>query len=371
MTNCSHPALSLVVPCRNEAENIPIFMERVLACMETPDAPPTCELIFVDDGSTDDTFAKIFELTQSSFPRMTVSGIEFSRNFGKESALLAGLEHARGSLVGFIDADMQQDPAISFSMFTFLRQHDEYDCVAAVQEQRQEGAVLKWFKKRFYRTFNAVGDIEIPANASDFRVFRRPVAEALLSMPEYFRFSKGLFAWVGFKTATIIYKPQARHAGTSSWSFRSLMSYALGGIVSFSTWPLRLVLYTGLLTSFISVIYLLIVLFEYLFVGIYVPGYPTIVCLILLFCGIVMLALGIFGEYLGRIYIEGKHRPAYIARQIVEGAPAVSADAACVPEAKDGEGGGSDGTGSAGVVSVADASDDAGAQGEGGVARVS
>ncbi len=310
--------LSLIIPCHNEAGNIHPFAKRVLECMGEADAPQTLELIFVDDGSSDGTFAKVLQLIEGGLsPRISVEGIELSRNFGKEAAMLAGLEHAQGSMVGFIDADLQQDPAISFQMFAYLAAHPQTDCVAAVQEERREGRVLKWFKRRFYKAFNAVGDVELPANASDFRVFRRNVAEALLSMPEYFRFSKGLFAWVGFNTHTIPYTPAERHAGDTSWSFRKLMGYALGGIVSFTTWPLRLILYLGLLTSLISVIYLIVVLFEYLIVGINVPGYPTLVCLILLFFGIVMLALGIFGEYLGRIYIEGKRRPVYIARRTV------------------------------------------------------
>ncbi len=310
--------LSLIIPCHNEAGNIHPFAKRVLECMGEADAPQTLELIFVDDGSSDGTFAKVLQLIEGGLsPRISVEGIELSRNFGKEAAMLAGLEHAQGGMVGFIDADLQQDPAISFQMFAYLAAHPQTDCVAAVQEERREGRVLKWFKHRFYKAFNAVGDVELPANASDFRVFRRNVAEALLSMPEYFRFSKGLFAWVGFNTHTIPYTPAERHAGDTSWSFRKLMGYALGGIVSFTTWPLRLILYLGLLTSLISVIYLIVVLFEYLIVGINVPGYPTLVCLILLFFGIVMLALGIFGEYLGRIYIEGKRRPVYIARRTV------------------------------------------------------
>lgn len=321
--------LSLIIPCHNEAENIHPFVERTLACMQEPTAPCTLELVFVDDGSTDATFAKIMQMMDDVLhPHVRVKGIELSRNFGKESAMLAGLSNASGQMLGFIDADMQQDPAISFQMFAYLKDHPDTDCVAAVQEERHEGAVLKWFKHRFYKAFNAVGDVEIPANASDFRVFRRNVACALMSMPEYFRFSKGLFAWVGFRTHTIPYKPAKRHAGNTSWSFKSLLSYAFGGIVSFTTWPLRLILYLGLLTSVVSIAYLIVVLFEYLIVGINVPGYPTLVCLILLFFGIVMLALGIFGEYLGRIYIEGKHRPPYIARRVIE----QEAPSACVED---------------------------------------
>lgn len=321
-SECNHSGpnaqLSLIIPCHNEAENIAPFMARTMECMNEPGAPITLELVFVDDGSTDSTFAKLKEAMEApTHPSVSIKAIELSRNFGKESAMLAGLEHTCGTLVGFIDADMQQDPSTSFQMFRYLREHPETDCVAAVQEERREGRVLKWFKHRFYKAFNAVGDVELPANASDFRVFRRNVADALMSMPEYFRFSKGLFAWVGFRTYTIPYQPAERHAGNSSWSFRGLMSYALGGIVSFTTWPLRLILYVGMLTSFVSLIYLLVVVFEYFVIGIDVPGYPTLICITLLFAGIVMLALGIFGEYLGRIYIEGKHRPAYIARQMI------------------------------------------------------
>lgn len=319
--------LSLIIPCHNEARNILPFAERVGACMDRADAPRTLELIFVDDGSSDDTFEKVLELIEGKMdPRITIEGIELSRNFGKEAAMLAGLEQAQGDTVGFIDADLQQDPALSFQMFAYLADHPQTDCVAAVQEERREGRALKWFKHHFYKAFNAVGDVELPANASDFRVFRRNVAEALMSMPEYFRFSKGLFAWVGFNTHTIPYTPAERHTGDTSWSFRKLMGYALGGIVSFTTWPLRLILYVGMLTSLISIIYLLVVVFEYLIVGIDVPGYPTLICITLLFAGIVMLALGVFGEYLGRIYIEGKRRPVYISRQIIRQEPASSAD---------------------------------------------
>lgn len=308
--------LSLVVPCYNEAENIDAFFR--LACQRFQEANlGSFELIFVDDGSTDNTFAKLSALQLPAGNPGRIVVIELSRNFGKEAAMLAGLNNASGEFVGIIDADLQQDPATSIEMLSFLEANPEYDSVVAVQKERHEGALLKWCKRRFYRAFNAVGDVEIPPNASDFRVMRRYVADALTAMPEYYRFSKGLFAWVGFNTYCMEYQPDKRSAGKSTWSFGKLMSYALGGIVSFSTWPLRMVLYLGLLTSLAAIIYLIIIVFEYLFVGIQVPGYPTLACLILLFCGIVMLALGIFGEYIGRIYIEGKHRPAYITRRIV------------------------------------------------------
>lgn len=317
-TAAKQPALTLVVPCHNEAANIHPFLESVTDCMAKKGTPESIELIFVDDGSQDDTLAQIMELiAQVSAECIQICAVELSRNFGKEAAMLAGLERAHGELIGFIDADLQQDPATSFEMYAYLHAHPETDCVAAVQEERREGRIRAWFKRRFYRAFNAVGDVELPANASDFRVFRRNVADALLSMPEYFRFSKGLFAWVGFRTHTIPYQPAERHAGETSWSLRGLFSYALSGIVSFTTWPLRLILYLGIIASVASLVYLIVVIFEYLIVGIDVPGYPTLVCLILLFFGIMMLALGVFGEYLGRIYIEGKRRPIYIARQVI------------------------------------------------------
>ncbi len=324
---------SLIIPCHNESGNIHALYGRIRECLDGKVGD--YELIFVDDGSTDDTFAKLAEIEakteaegsaastltkeaegSEASPAPNVVVIEFSRNFGKESAMLAGMDQASGDYVGIVDADLQQDPATSLEMLQFLETHPEYDSVVAVQKERQEGRVLKWFKRHFYKAFNAVGDIEIPANASDFRVFRKYVADALCSMPEYYRFSKGLFAWVGFNTYCMEYMPAKRASGESSWSFGKLMSYALSGIVSFSTWPLRLVLYLGLITSFAAIIYLIVIIGEYFIVGIEVPGYPTLACLVLLFSGVVMLCLGIFGEYIGRIYIEGKQRPAYIARSI-------------------------------------------------------
>lgn len=319
--------MSLVIPCHNEAKNVEPFIMRVRDCMNEPIAPKTLELVFVDDGSTDNTFEILSQqIATPATNNISIKAIELSRNFGKEAALLAGLQNAKGKLIGFIDADLQQDPSISFEMFDYLVNHPETDCVAAVQENRQESTILKRFKQMFYKVFNTVGDVELPAHVSDFRVFRQNVASALMSMPEYFRFSKGLFAWVGFRTHIISYSPNARHAGKTSWSFSQLMEYAFGGIMSFTTWPLRLVFYLGFLTSAISVVYLLFILFEYFVVGVSVPGYPTLVCLIVLFFGIAMLSLGIFGEYLGRIYIEGKRRPVYITRQIAEQQPANEVD---------------------------------------------
>ena len=321
---------SLIVPSYNEEGNLKRFLSEVTSCFR--DADITYEVIFVDDGSSDSTLEVLKGLVRdtraadethpsdteplSTSSRQTVSVVSFSRNFGKEAALLAGLKQATGAYVGFIDADLQQDPAISLSMLQLLRESPGYDCVAAVQRERKDSVPLKFFKKAFYRLFNAMGEgIEITANASDFRVFKKVVAQALIDMPEYYRFSKGLFSWVGFNTHIITYEPKERFSGSSQWSFRKLFSYAIGGIASFSTLPLKITLYLGLITSLAAVVYLIFVVGEALFAGISVPGYPTLVCLILLFNGILMLVLGVFGEYLGRIYMEGKHRPLYITRE--------------------------------------------------------
>lgn len=309
---------SLIVPSYNEAGNIRSFYQSVVRTFSSVSL--TYEIIFIDDGSSDETLPEIKSIiaecqASTSATGFAVTVVSFTRNFGKEAAMLAGLKRAQGSYVGFIDADMQQDPATSLAMLQFLQSHAEFDCVAAVQERRREGMVLRGFKRAFYRIFNAVGDIDIPAGASDFRVFRREVAHALIQMPEYYRFSKGLFAWAGFKTHLMSYMPLERAEGNTTWSRRKLFSYAINGIMSFTTWPLRLTTYLGLLTSAGAIFYLLCVLYEKAFLGVDIPGYPTLVCLILLFNGILMLVLGVFGEYLARIYMEGKHRPIYLARE--------------------------------------------------------
>lgn len=309
---------SLIVPSYNEAGNITSFYQSVVRTFSSVSL--TYEIIFIDDGSSDETLSEIKSIIAECQASTSVTGfavtvVSFTRNFGKEAAMLAGLKRAQGSYVGFIDADMQQDPATSLAMLEFLQNHAEYDCVAAVQERRREGVALRGFKRAFYRIFNAVGDVDIPAGASDFRVFRRNVAHALIQMPEYYRFSKGLFAWAGFKTHLMSYTTRERGKGTTTWSRRKLFSYAMNGIMSFTTWPLRLTTYLGLLTSASAILYLLYVLYEKAFLGVDIPGYPTLVCLILLFNGILMLVLGVFGEYLARIYMEGKHRPLYLARE--------------------------------------------------------
>lgn len=303
--------LSLVIPCYNEQANIPVFYDTVQQAFAN--TPYTLELVFVNDGSSDKTLEEQKRLLEKE---VCIKIIDFSRNFGKEAAMFAGLQHTSGDYVGIIDADLQQSPETMVDMLKILQNNPQYDCVAAYQKERKEGKVLSFFKRTFYKIINRLADVPFTNGASDFRVFTRKMADAMISLPEYFRFSKGLFSYVGFQTYFYPYQAQPRTHGESKWSFRKLFGYAIEGIVSFSTAPLRFATILGLLFSAASFIYLIAVIIEKLTFGVDVAGYPTIVVLILLVGGIQLFALGIIGEYLGRSYIETKNRPVYFIRDI-------------------------------------------------------
>ncbi len=303
--------LSLVVPCYNEEENVNDFFDAT--CQAFAGKIADYEMIFVNDGSKDGTLKALHGLNEKAPDKVAV--VSFSRNFGKEAAILAGLRHAKGDLVCFIDADLQQRPEVVCQMVDFLDEHAEYDSVAAYQERRKEGKVLSGFKKLFYKLINKISDTEFKNGASDFRTIRRCVADAILSMPEYSRFSKGIFSWVGFETYYMPYEVQARNAGESKWSFLKLFRYAVEGFISFSTFPLKIATYIGVFASISSILYLFVVVIQKIFFSIDVPGYATIVVLILLIGGIQLLILGIIGEYLARIYLQSKNRPIYIEKE--------------------------------------------------------
>lgn len=305
--------LSLVVPCYNEEKNIPLFYDAVKKDFEKADYD--YELVFVNDGSTDGTFKALKELCDKDIP---VKIINFSRNFGKEAAMYAGFKESEGDYVTIIDADLQQKPSIAFDMVRVLDVQPEFDCVAAYQAERSESGSVVFFKDKFYKIINKLSDTEFVKGASDFRTFRRPMVEAILQMDEYFRFSKGLFSWVGFNTKFIPYIAEERATGTSKWSFFKLFKYAVEGILAFTTAPLKIATYTGLLTSVLSVIYLFVVIIQKLFFGIEVKGYATIVVLILLLGGIQLMCIGIIGEYIARTYVQTKGRPIYIAKEIIK-----------------------------------------------------
>ena len=306
--------LSLVVPCYNEAENVAAFQDAVIAAFDG--CGYDYEIVFVNDGSRDATLHNLKKLhAQQKCP---VQVISFSRNFGKESGLYAGLEHARGEYISLIDADLQQRPEIVRDMVKILDEQPEYDVVAAYQDRRGDGKVVSFFKKSFYALINKLSKVTLQPDASDFRTFRRSVRDSLLDMPEYHRFSKGLFAWVGYNTCFIPYTACERTSGTTKWSFWKLVEYAIEGIIGFSTAPLRLATVLGTLTGIGAILYLIWVIIEKLVWGIAVPGYATIIVLILFFSCIQLFCIGIIGEYVGRIFEQGKDRPIYIAKEVLD-----------------------------------------------------
>ena len=304
--------VDFIVPCFNEEESVRAFYEEFSAVFDAAEVDWT--LVMVDDGSKDATFDMLQKL--SADPRVKV--IQFSRNFGKEAAIYAGLSVADADYVGLIDADLQQLPSTALEMLSFLDMHDEYDCVAAYQAERHDGFLVSFLKRSFYKVFSrAARSNDVIPNASDFRVFRRSVAEAILLLPEYHRFSKGIFSWIGFNTYAYPYEPEERRAGESKWSIMSLFSYAFEGILSFSTSPLHFITVLGVATSTIAFIYALVIIIKTLVVGIDVPGYASTTALVLLLGGVQILSLGIIGEYLARLYIQEKNRPVYIIKTAI------------------------------------------------------
>lgn len=306
--------LSIVVPCYNEEENIRSFFAKAKEELEI--FLPHTEFIFVDDGSEDRTMEELKRLSEEVPEKIRV--ISFSRNFGKEAALLAGLEHSKGEYVAIIDADLQQNPKYIAQMLEILSENSSYDCVAAYQEVRNEGKVLSFFKNCFYKLINKITDVEFYRSASDFRVLNRNMVNAILSLPEKCRFSKGIFSWVGFRTYYMPYQVEARKAGKTKWNFWSLTGYAINGIVAFSDKPLIVSSVLGFLLFLISIIMMLVVVIKTLLFGDPVAGYPTLASLILLLSGIQLLCVGIVGQYLAKTYEESKNRPVYLVRETVE-----------------------------------------------------
>ncbi len=303
--------LSLVVPCYNEAENVKPFQEAVISAFL--DCGYDYEIIFVNDGSKDATLHNLKKLFEKQVCPVKV--VSFSRNFGKEAAIYAGMKAASGKYISLIDADLQQRPEIVRDMVKILDEQPEYDVVAAYQDRRNEGKVLSFFKKSFYKIINKLSNVTLKNDASDFRTFRRSVAESILELGENHRFSKGIFAWVGYETCFIPYTACERAAGVSKWNFWKLLNYATEGIVGYSTKPLRMATFLGGATSFAAFVYLIIVILQKLITGIDVPGYATIIVLILFLGGIQLLCIGIIGEYVGKTFEQSKHRPIYIAKE--------------------------------------------------------
>ena len=304
--------LSLVIPCYNEEDNVELFYREVKKCFQGK--IESYELIFVNDGSKDKTMKKLKEIYKNR-GETQVKIIGFSRNFGKEAAIYAGMMQAKGQYTTVIDADLQQRPEVVVQMVRILEENEDYDCVAAFQEKRNEGKILTFFKKMFYKIINKVADTEFISGASDFRTFRANMREAIISMSEYHRFSKGIFSWVGFETKFIPYVAEKRNAGTSKWSFKKLFQYGMDGIISFSVAPLKLATYAGTICAELALLYMVVIFFQKLIFGIDVPGHATVVTLILFIGGVQLFFLGILGEYISKMYIQEKKRPIYITRE--------------------------------------------------------
>lgn len=300
--------LSIVVPCYNEEESVKLFLSEIQSIL----ADYNFEVIFVNDGSSDNTLDVIKDLADSN---SNVKYISFSRNFGKESAIYAGLSNANGDLVCLIDADLQHPPRLIPEMIESICA-GEADIVAARRTSRKgESRVKSFFSHMFYKVFNRMSQITLVEGATDFRVMKRIVVDAVLDLPEYNRFSKGLFQWVGFETKWIAYENVERVAGESAWSFRQLVRYSVEGVVAFTTIPLTIVIFLGTILSVVAFLYMLFIIIKYLIYSDPVQGFATTMSVILLLGGIQLLSIGALGKYLEKTYTETKKRPIYIVRE--------------------------------------------------------
>lgn len=313
--------ISVVVPCYNEEESLPLFLPALADVARTiqADHDVDFEVILVDDGSTDGTLtlmkrASAADANDKHAP-LGIRWISFSRNFGKEAGILAGLEHARGDYVALMDADMQDPPSLLPQMYDILLE-EGYDNVATLRVNRDgEPPIRSLFARMFYKLINHISKADIVDGARDFRLMKRSMVDAILSMQEYNRFSKGIFGWVGFKTKWLPYVNVERVAGETKWSFLSLLLYSIDGIVAFSTVPLSIASVMGILLCFAALIGVIVIVIKTIAFGDPVGGWPSLACLITLLGGIQLLCLGIMGQYLAKTYLETKHRPLYIVRE--------------------------------------------------------
>lgn len=300
--------LSIVVPCFNEDESVEIFLEEIQKTLKDYNF----EVIYVNDGSSDNTLKYIKELASKN---SNVKYISFSRNFGKESAIFAGLKYASGDYICLMDADLQHPPKLIPEMLEAVLD-EGYDVAAARRVSRKgEPKIKSFFSHRFYKVFNKISDIDMVEGATDYRIMTRQVVDSVLNLPEYNRFSKGLFQWVGFDTKWIEYENIERIAGESTWSFWGLIKYSIEGLVAFTTLPLSVSTFLGMVFSVIAFIYMLFIIIRYLIYSEAVPGYPTLICSLLLLGGIQLLSIGVLGKYLEKTYFEAKNRPIFIVKE--------------------------------------------------------
>ena len=300
--------LSIVVPCFNEEESVGIFLDEIQKVLQGHDF----EVIYINDGSSDNTLKNIKDLADSN---PNVKYISFSRNFGKESAIYAGLKNASGDLVCLMDVDLQHPPNLLPEMLETISR-DDVDVVAARRTTRKgEGRFKSWASHLFYKIFNIISNLDLVEGATDYRVMKRPVVDSILQLSEYNRFSKGLFQWVGFETEWISYENVERVAGETTWSFWGLFKYSIEAIVAFTSLPLSISTLFGTVFSVIAFLYIIFIVAKYLLYSDPVQGFATIMCAILFLGGIQLLSIGILGKYLEKTYLESKRRPVFIVKE--------------------------------------------------------
>lgn len=308
--------ISLIVPCYNEEPTVPIFfdtVEKVFADHPEEFKDIQREYLFVNDGSSDATLSE-FRKLQADHPDL-VHYLSFSRNFGKEAGLAAGLKYATGDYVAVMDVDLQDPPALLPKMLTTLQEGD-YDCVGTMREDREgEPVIRSFFSRSFYTVINKISKVQIVPNARDYRLMTRQMVDAILELPEYNRFSKGIFNWVGFKTTYLKFENAPRSAGETHWSFWQLFNYSIEGIVDFSDVPLKIATFLGGLFAFIAVISAIFVIVRKIMFGNSVGGWASLVTIVLFVGGVQLSCLGIIGNYIGKIYLETKHRPQFIIQE--------------------------------------------------------
>ncbi len=299
--------LSIIVPCFNEQEALPIFYSELNKVLDTMDVDH--EIILVDDGSKDETLHVMRELARKD---EKIRYLSFSRNFGKEAAMYAGFVNAKGDYALTMDADMQDPPSLLPKMYEIIKT-GEYDSVATRRVDRKgESKIRSFFARLFYKIINKISDAQVVDGARDFRLMDRRMLDAIISMCEYNRFSKGIFGWVGFKTCWLDFENVERVAGTTSWSFWGLTKYAIDGIINFSNVPLDIASYFGLFMTFVAFVMLVFIVIRKWLFGDPVAGWASTMCVIIFIGGIQLFCLGIMGQYLGKTYMETKHRQHYI-----------------------------------------------------------
>lgn len=304
--------ISIVVPCYNEEESMPLFYEEIVKVAKKMQKKAEFEIIFINDGSKDRTLKIARELSEKD---KMVRYISFSRNFGKEAGMLAGLEASIGDYVAIMDVDLQDPPALLEEMFETLEKED-YDCVATRRVSREgEPKLRSYFAELYYKIINKVSKTEIVNGARDFRLMTRQMVDSILTLKEYNRFSKGIFSWVGFNTKWLEYKNIERVAGKTKWNFWKLFLYSLESIIAFSTVPLAISSILGILLCIIAFIMIIVIVVKTLLIGDPVAGWPSLVCIILLMSGIQLFCMGIMGQYLSKAYLEIKNRPIYIVKE--------------------------------------------------------